>query len=142
MILYCTLLCDILVQYFIYNYYFCWGWYDAFLSIVTKPRIWPNPDYDSILSFMTSIVTLTYLDIYKWRVALVRQEMLTRSGAPDFICLPFGWWIHFAMSFLPFLAFQPLTFCNMYKSAQSIMSIFLCVKKKKIKIPPFLLCIN
>ena len=38
----------------------------------------------------------------------MRQEMLTRSGAPDFLCLPFGWRIHFAMSFLPFLAFQPL----------------------------------
>ena len=38
----------------------------------------------------------------------MRQEMLTRSGAPDFICLPFGWRIHFAMSFLPLLAFQPL----------------------------------
>ena len=34
--------------------------------------------------------------------------MLTRSGAPDFICLPFCWRIHFAMSFLPLLAFQPL----------------------------------
>ena len=44
---------------------------------------------------MTSIVTFTYSDICKWRVALVRQEMLTRSGAPDFICLPFGWRIHF-----------------------------------------------
>ena len=29
-----------------------------------------------------------------------QQEMLTRSGAPDFICFPFGWQIHFAMSIL------------------------------------------
>ena len=36
------------------------------------------------------------------------QEMLTGSGAPDLICFPFGWQIHFAMSFLPLLAFRPL----------------------------------
>ena len=34
-------------------------------------------------------------------------EMLMRSGTPSFICLPFGLWIHFAISFLPILAFQP-----------------------------------
>ena len=59
-------------------------------------------------SSLTSIMTFTYLDICKWRVALVRQDMLTRSGAPDIICLPFGWWIHFALSFLPpFWHFSP-----------------------------------
>ena len=77
---------------------------------------WQNLEYDHIPimiqycenSSLTSIMTFTYLDICKWRVALVRQDMLTRSGAPDIICLPFGWRIHFAMSFLPLLAFQPL----------------------------------
>ena len=59
----------------------------------------------------------SYSDICKLRVALVRQEMLTRSGAPDFICLSFGWRIHFAISFLPLLAFQPLL--AKYKSSMS-----------------------
>ena len=49
---------------------------------------------------------LTFSDICKWRVALVRQ--LTRSRAPVFVCFPFGWQFHFALSFLHLLAFQPL----------------------------------
>ena len=58
-------------------------------------------------SIMTSIMTFTFSDICKWRVTLVWQEMLTSSGTPDFICLPFGWQIHFAMSFCPFWHFGP-----------------------------------
>ena len=42
------------------------------------------------------------------------------SGAHDFICLPFGWQIHFAMSFLPLLAFRPLL-------AQYESSVLVCM---------------
>ena len=45
-------------------------------------------DYEN--SIMISIMKFTYSDICKVRVALVRHEMLTWSGAPDFICFPFG----------------------------------------------------
>ena len=48
-----------------------------------KPRIWTNPDYDSIKLIVTSIATFTNSDICKWRVALLQQEKLTRSGATD-----------------------------------------------------------
>ena len=58
----------------------------------TTSRLWLQYSQPTIL---TSISTFIYSDICKWRVALVWQEMLTRSGAPDFICLPFGWRIHF-----------------------------------------------
>ena len=71
-------------------------------------------------SIMTSIMTFTFSDICKWRVTLVWQEMLTSSGTPDFICLPFGWQIHFAMSFLPLLAFRPLL-------AQYESSVLVCM---------------
>ena len=62
---------------------------------------------NGLFTWLGTIVTFTYSDILTFasdvrlRVALVRQEMLTRSGAPDFIWLPFGWRIHFAMSLLP-----------------------------------------
>ena len=76
-------------------------------------------------SIMTSIMTFTFSDICKWRVTLVWQEMLTSSGTPDFICLPFGWQIHFAMSFLPLLAFQPLLAeCESYLLECMVSHIF------------------
>ena len=61
-------------------------------------RSWQNLEYDRILimiqycenSILASIMTFTNSDICKWLVALVRQEMLIRSGAPDFIRSPFG----------------------------------------------------
>ena len=91
-------------------------------------RLWQNLEYDHISimiqycenSIMTSIMTFTFSDICKWRVTLVWQEMLTSSGTPDFICLPFGWQIHFAMSFLPLLAFRPLL-------AQYESSVLVCM---------------
>ena len=54
-----------------------------------------------------TFVTLAYSDVCKLRVALVRQEMLTRSRSPDFICLPFAWRIHFAVSFGHFSPYWP-----------------------------------
>ena len=42
------------------------------------------------------------------RRSILYRSIGSRSGAPDFICLPFGWRIHFAMSFLLLLPFRPL----------------------------------
>ena len=55
-------------------------------------------------STVTLIVTFTYSDIFKLRVAVVRQEMLTKSGASDTIYLRLGWQIHL---FCPFWYFSP-----------------------------------
>ena len=54
--------------------------------------------YHVKLNYDILILTFAYPDICKLQVALVWQEMLSRSGAPEFICFPFGGQIHFAMS--------------------------------------------
>ena len=54
-------------------------------------------DPASLLSRLWQLLILTF----------VRQEMITRFGTPDFICFPFGWHIHFAMSFLFLWVFPP-----------------------------------
>ena len=54
--------------------------------------------------------------------------MLTRSGAPDFICLAFDWRIHFAMSFLPLLSFRrQLTKCDFKSSVGKHVSMSVIV---------------
>ena len=64
---------------------------------MTKPRMWPNPDCDIHLFWHLQVVGGT---------SAAGKSHQIRSTF--FICFPFGLQIHFALSFLPLLAFRPL----------------------------------